>query len=540
MEPIDYILAGFQAVFLADPIFTLFGLPVSVVIVMVILGFIMGIVVGATPGMAGPMAMAISLPILLSVFGFDEDALLPVMGFLIGIMKGATVGGAVPAILFNTPGTPDSFVTTFDGYPMTKNGQGAKALKVSHMSSTFGDTFSDIVLIICAPFLAITVERYLDLPEKTALIILSLTFIAAVVGNSAAKGVISGCLGLLFAYIGTGEDFYPRLTMGIPALATGFPVTAAILGVLIFGEVFKAIEEMWQTRRKASHARIAPMDRERNRLTFPEVHRLLPYIASSALVGTIIGALPGIGSTMAATLGYANGKRMHVRRKHKIGPDFGKGAPEGVASTEAANSAVSGANLIPVLSLGIPGNAAAVFLILAADSISGFTPGPSVFRFSTETVNTELVMAFGIFTIMMLANLTNWTVGFSFMRLLGHMSKVPQRALLPIVILITLTSVYVQYGSFDAVYFLLLFGVVGYLLKKADMSVLPFVITFILAGELEDNARQAFSATGGDPWFLLKSPISVVFLTLAIVTVVMFSRAQAKQRSKPVNRDMPT
>ena len=526
MEPLQYILAGITAVFTANPIFHIFGLPVSIVVAMVVLGFIVGIVVGSTPGMAGPMAMAISLPILLTIFGFDEDALLPVMGFLIGIMKGATVGGAVPAILFNTPGTPDSYITTFDGHPMTQNGQGAKALKVSHMSSAFGDTFSDIVLIVCAPFLAITVERYLDLPEKTALIILSLTFIAAVVGNSAAKGIISACLGLLFAYVGTGEDSYPRLSLGIPALATGFPVTAAILGVLIFGEVFRTIEDLWHTRKASRKTEIAPMDKDKNRLSLGEVKRLLPYVGSSAFIGTVIGALPGIGSTMAATLGYANGARMHQRRKNKAGPEFGKGAPEGVASTEAANSAVSGANLIPVLSLGIPGNAAAVFLILAADSISGFTPGPSVFRFSTETVNPELVMAFGLFTIMMLANFANWTLGLSFMRLLGHMSKVPQRALLPVVILITLTSVYVQYGSMDAIFFLLLFGVVGYILKKLDISVLPFVITFILAGQLEDNARQAFSSTGGDPWFLFRSPISVVFLALALFTVVYFIRMQ--------------
>ncbi|MEO1026688.1 MAG: tripartite tricarboxylate transporter permease, partial [Pseudomonadota bacterium] len=221
----DHIIAGFLAVFQSDPIF---GLPI--VVLMVLFGFLLGITVGATPGLAGPMAMAISLPILISIFGYSADALLPVLGFLIGIMKGATVGGAVPAILFNTPGTPDAFMTTLDGYPMAQKGEARRALRIAHFSSASGDTFSDIVLVVCAPFLAILVESYLDLPEKTALLILSLAFIASVIGNSVGKGIISMGLGLLAAMVATGEDFYPRLTLNQPALAEGIPIAAAILG----------------------------------------------------------------------------------------------------------------------------------------------------------------------------------------------------------------------------------------------------------------------------------------------------------------------
>ena len=157
---------------------------------MVFVGFVIGIVGGATPGLAGPFLMAISLPILLSIFGFTPDALLPVLGFLVGVMKGATVGGAVPAILFNTLGTPDAMLTTFDGYPMAKKGQAGKALKTAFRIG-FGDTFSDLVLFTCAPFLAIIVEAYLGFGEKAALILLSLAFVAAVVGASPMKGMIA-------------------------------------------------------------------------------------------------------------------------------------------------------------------------------------------------------------------------------------------------------------------------------------------------------------------------------------------------------------
>ena len=252
-------------------------------------GFLTGIAVGATPGLAGPVAMAIALPILISVFGYTPDALLPVMGFLIGIMKGATIGGAVPAILFNTPGTPDAFMTTLDGYPMTKRGKAKKALRVAHFASASGDTFSDIVLIICAPFLALMVEAYLDLPEKTALLILSLSFIATVIGGSAAKGLISTGLGLLAAYIGTGEDFYPRLSMGQPALSQGFPIATAVLGVLIIGAVLKELEDLWRRKRDSGTLPRAYSDKRRHRTlaTFADIRRkLVPYVGRSAVIGT--------------------------------------------------------------------------------------------------------------------------------------------------------------------------------------------------------------------------------------------------------------
>ena len=523
MGTLDYIWLGIQAVFLGPELFSLFGLPISATLVMILAGFLTGIAVGATPGLAGPIAMAIALPILISVFGYTPDALLPVMGFLIGVMKGATIGGAVPAILFNTPGTPDAFMTTLDGYPMTQRGKAAKALRVAHFSSASGDTFSDIVLILCAPFLALMVEAYLDLPEKTALLILSLSFIAAVIGGSPAKGLLSTGLGLLAAYIGTGEDFYPRLSMGSETLARGFPIAAAILGVLIIGAVFKELEDLWRQNRSQGHTPTYGLEGDQ-RLHWADIRRILPFVGRSALVGTAIGALPGIGSTLAATLGYTLGKARYPRVKRPDAPEFGKGAAEGIAATEAANSSVSGANLIPVLSLGIPGNAAAVFLILAADSIGGFNPGPSVFRFTTDSVNPELVVAFGLFTAMFIANALNWTIGGLFMRSMGVMIRIPKHILLPIVLLLTLTAIYVQETRMEAIWFTLGFGVLGYLMRVLQISPLPFVIAFILGGRLEESARQAFAATGGDPWFLFTHPIAAVFMASSVAVILFTAR----------------
>jgi putative tricarboxylic transport membrane protein len=521
---LDYLLMGVQAVFQGPAAFDVVGVAIPVSVLMVLCGFILGILVGSTPGLAGPMAMAISLPILISIFGYHESALLPVFGFLIGVMKGATVGGAVPAILFNTPGTPDAYMTTLDGYPMSQRGEARRALRVAHISSASGDTFSDIVLILCAPFLAIVVERYLDLPEKTALLLLSMAFIASVIGRSAGKGLISVGLGLLAAYVGTGEDFTPRLTFGTEALAQGFSVASAVLGVLIVGEVFKSMEDIYRDGVAKVKASTSAMPQQTG-VSYALVRKIAPYIARSAVIGTVVGALPGVGSTLAATLGYTTGKNRHARR-HPDKPQFGDGIPEGIAATEAANSSVSGANLIPVLSLGIPGNASAVFLILAADSIGGFNPGPSVFRFDADSVNSELVVAFGLFTMMMLANLLNWTIGGRVMRAMGIMTRIPKHYLLPVILLLTLTAIYIQETRLVAVWFTIGFGVLGYLMRRIDMSPLPFVIAFILGGRLEETARQAFSATGSDPWFLFSSATSVVFMVLTVGILLVSARAR--------------
>ncbi|GAA6164439.1 tripartite tricarboxylate transporter permease [Pelagimonas sp. KU-00592-HH] len=529
MGTIEYIWLGILAVFQGPELFSIFGLPISVTIVMILAGFLTGIAVGATPGLAGPVAMAIALPILISVFGYTPDALLPVMGFLIGVMKGATIGGAVPAILFNTPGTPDAYMTTLDGHPMTKRGKAKKALRVAHFSSASGDTFSDVVLIICAPFLAIVVEAYLDLPEKTALLILSLSFIAAVIGGSPAKGLISTGLGLLAAYVGTGEDFYPRLSLGSPSLSQGFPIATAVLGVLIIGAVLKELEDLWRHKRNKGTVPVY-RDEGDQRLHAADIRRLLPYIGRSAVIGTSIGALPGIGSTLAATLGYTVGRNRYKKVKRPNAPEFGQGAAEGIASTEAANSSVSGANLIPVLSLGIPGNAAAVFLILAAESIGGFNPGPSVFRFTTDSVNPELVIAFGLFTAMMIANLLNWTIGGVFMRSMGIMIRIPKHILLPSVLLLTLAAIYVQETRMEAIWFALAFGGLGYAMRVLEISPLPFVIAFILGGKLEESARQAFAATGGDPWFLFTNP-GAALLMVAAVGVILFTARKKKENA---------
>jgi len=521
---LEYVMRGIMDVF-----FTPEGAFDWVPLIMVFTGLMTGIAVGATPGLNGPFAMALSLPLLISFFGVSDAALLPILGFLLGLMKGATVGGAVPAILFNTPGTPDAFLTTLDGYPMAQKGQGVKALKIAHFSSVTGDTFSDIVLFLTAPVLAVMIENVLDLPEKSALIILSLAFMAAVAGRSPLKGLIVGLLGMLLALIGTTlSGAGPRMTLGIDGLGNGLPITSAILGVLVMSEVVMGLEEITRNRALAL-AKAYDANKKDNQLRWAEIRPLLPTIFRSAWIGTAVGVLPGIGTTLAATLGYDAARRMS-----KEPESFGTGTPRGVAATEAANSAVSGANLIPVMSLGIPGNLAAVFLILAVESVGEFTLGPSVFRFTEikeiegygTVINADLVTAFAIFTLMVIANAFNWTIGGLFLRWLGILARVPRSLMLPIVFLVTLTAVYSQDGGFIAIWTVIIFGILGYILRRLDISILPFVIGFLLAPRLEELIRGGYSASGGDPFFLLKSPIALAFLTLAVVVVVATGRSK--------------
>jgi len=522
----EYIIRGVTGVF-----FTPDGAFDIVPTAMVFSGLMLGIVVGATPGLNGPFAMALSLPILISVFGVSNEALLPILGFLIGLMKGGTVGGAVPAILFNTPGTPDAFLTTLDGYPMAQKGQGMKALKIAHFSSACGDTFSDLVLFLTAPVLAVMIENILDLPEKSALIILSLSFMAAVAGKSPVKGLIIGILGMYLALMGsTLSGNGARLTLGISALGNGLPLTSAVIGVLIIGEVFIGLEESARERLSKLKTLNVPPQGD-NSFGWKDIRLIMPRICTSALIGTMVGALPGIGTTLAATLGYDAAKRLS---KHP--EKFGTGIPEGVAATEAANSSVSGANLIPVMSLGIPGNFAAVFIILAVESVGDFTFGPSVFRFTQikeiagygTIINKDLVIAFGMFTLMVLGDFFNWTVGLWVMRSLGILARVPKTLMLPAVLLITITAVYVQDGGFIAIWVTLAFGAMGYVLRRLDVSILPFVIGFILAPKLEELIRGGYSASGGDPFFLVKSPLALTFMATAVLIIFFASRRSEK------------
>ncbi|MDE0254492.1 MAG: Tricarboxylate transporter family protein [Rhodospirillaceae bacterium] len=491
------ILAGF------GDVFTFYNIG------FVILGVTVGILVGAIPGLNGPMAIAIAVPI--------SFYLTPLAGiaFLIGINKGSTVGGAIPAVLLNTPGTPEAAVTAMDGHPLAKKGKPLKAMKMALYSSVTGDTFSDIVLITVAAPLAY-VALQLGPTEMVAVVFFSLTIITGVVGDSMLKGMIAAFFGILLATVGDeAESGTTRLTFGILELEDGIPIIAVGMGVLVMGEVLVGME-----RARGTGETALPLDPSgdpsNRRVSFAEYVSCRRTLARSAFIGTAIGAIPGIGSSVASLIGYTAAKRAS-----KEPEEFGKGRLEGIAAAEAANSAVVGANLIPLLTLGIPGNVAAAFLI-GAFIVHDVQPGPLVFEEQGRLI-------YGIFGAMIVANLSNLVIGNIGLRLFTLTARVPKNVVYPVVVLLSMSGAYLGGDGMFTVLLMLIFGVLGYLMRKLAFPVLAFIIAFVLGRIFELPLRQTLILSDGDPAFLLDRPIAIGFIVLGLIVIWRFGFIKKKQ-----------
>ena len=475
----------------------------------VVLGVTIGIVVGAIPGLNGPMAIAIAVPI--------SFYLTPLAGiaFLIGINKGSTVGGAIPAVLLNTPGTPEAAVTALDGHPLARQGKPLKAMKMALYSSVTGDTFSDIVLITVAAPLAY-VALQLGPTEMVAVVFFSLTIITGMVGDSMVKGMIAAFVGILLATVGDeAESGTTRLTFGILELEDGIPIIAVGMGVLVMGEILVGMEQARGTDETA-----LPLDPSgdpaNRRVSFAEYASCKRTLARSALIGTAIGAIPGIGSSVASLIGYTAAKRAS-----KEPEEFGKGKLEGIAAAEAANSAVVGANLIPLLTLGIPGNIAAAFLI-GAFIVHDVQPGPLVFEEQGRLI-------YGIFGAMIVANLCNLVIGNIGLRVFALTARVPKNIVYPVVVLLSISGAYLGGDGMFTVLLMLIFSVLGYLMRKLAFPVLAFIIAFVLGRVFELPLRQTLILSDGEPAFLLGHPIAIAFILLGLIVIWRFGFAKKRR-----------
>ena len=375
MVDLSIILAGFGDAFtLTNLLFVLFGV-------------VLGQFVGAVPGIGPIMAMAIAIP-----FTFTLSPLVAI-SFLVGVNKGGLVGGAVPAILMNTPGTPDAAATAMDGYPLAKKGKPLKATKMALFSSVTGDTYSDIVLITVSAPLAVLALRMGPI-EIAALMIFAFSVLAGLIGNSLIKGIIAAALGLLVASIGSDpENFTPRLIFGYWDLFNGLPLPSVAIGMLAISEILRRMSEAHGSMQPAIIIKDTG-DPDDARVTWAEYWDCRFTMLRGATIGTILGALPGIGSTAAAFMSYA-----FTKAGSKDPKSFGKGNIHGIAASESANSAVMGANLIPLLTLGIPGSVGAA-LIISAFMIHGMQPGPLLFE-------TQGRLVYGLFGAMLMANFLN-------------------------------------------------------------------------------------------------------------------------------------
>lgn len=480
------------------------------VIAYIFLGVLIGYVVGALPGMNRTTAIAVALPF---TFTMSPAAAL---SFLIGINKGGAAGSAVSAILLNVPGEPSSVVTTYDGYPMTRQGKAQKALKIALIASVAGDVFATIILIL----LAQPVARFaigLGPIELASILIFSITFIAAVSGESFLKAMIAGILGLLLSAPGIDiETGLPRMTFGILELYDGVPLLAVAIGTLALSEVLVQIDDGWRgSHRFPSPPPVESRLKSDRALSLGEIGRLSPAMMRGSLVGTCIGLLPGLGATLASFLSYT-----WARRSSKTPEAFGKGAPEGVAASESADNATVPAALIPVFAIGVPGSLSTA-LLMGAFMLHGLTPGPFLFRESGEVV-------FSIYLGMVLASVALLAVGLFGQRIFSLVIQIRKSVLLPVIVFLCVVGAYMEGGSMFGVYLMLIFGFVGYFMKKFDYSFVTFVVGYVLGPMAELTIRQSLIVSNFNPLVLLDRPIALVFLLLAAFSIWRFAIAGAR------------
>ena len=470
-------------------------------------GVLLGYVVGVIPGLGKGTAVAVSIPITFYLSPLTGVA------YLIGIAKGSTAGSAVSAILLNTPGEPSSAPTALDGYPMSQNGQASKALKMGLFASVIGDFFATLLLI----FLAAPLAEYALLfgpVEVTSILLFSLTFIAALSGDSLIKGLIAGLFGLLFSTVGMEiETATVRFTFGILELFDGLSLIPVAIGMLAVAEMLVqlgGLEALEEQQRKLKNN----IKSIKQNISWQEWKLCLPAIFRGTLVGSTVGILPGLGASVASFLSYGLAKKAA-----KDPSRFGKGAIEGIAAAESADNAVVPSSLVPLFALGIPGSVIAAILI-GAFIIQGVTPGPLMFVQQPQLVN-------GIYLSMICASLLLLVIGFFGQKIFSMLSLVSLRLIIPSVIFFCAIGSYLQGGGIIGVWLILFFGIFGYFAKKLDFSFVTFLIGFVVGPQFELSLRQAIAVT---PKFenLLNHPIAIIFTLLTILAMWKIGAAKKK------------
>ena len=462
----------------------------------IFLGTLAGIIIGALPGLSVNMGIALLFPL---TFAFDG-----VTGILmlLGVYCGAVYGGSISAILLNTPGTPASAATIIDGYPMAnKLGQPGRALGISTFASTFGGVFSCVMLILVSPQLA-KVALSFSAPEYFALALFGISIITSVSGKSIIKGLMGGVLGLLIGTIGVDPmTSMLRFTFDSVYLMGGISFVPVLIGLFAFSQGLLTGEECYGEVFKRTEVKIGHVFPDR-----ADLKRIMPIVLQSSLIGTFIGAVPGTGGDVASFVSYSMAKKT---AKHRA--EFGTGAPEGIAAPEAGNNSVCGGALVPLLTLGIPGDGATA-IILGAFLIQGLAPGPLLFT-------QYRVQVFSIFAGLMVANIIMGILGFSSIRLFAKVVNVPKKWLVPIIFTLTTVGSFAINNSVIDIFAMMGFGVLGFFMIKHDFTMSPIVIGIILGPMSESNLRRALLMSDGDWSVFLTRPVALTFILLSIISL---------------------
>lgn len=477
----------------------------------VFLAAVVGMIVGAIPGLTASAAIAMLLPL---TFYMEP---LPALAFLYVIGKSGRYGGSIAAILFNTPGTAASAATQLDGYPLARQGKAGKAMKVATISSVIGDFTGEILLIVGVAWIAAIALR-LGPPELFAVYFTAFIVIGSVIGKSITRGLASAALGVLVSMIGLDPiSSTERFTFGSFDLTNGIGLVPLMIGIFVLGEVFTQIEA------RGTKAEMVPEhdSAARNALSWAEYRPCLPHVVRSSFIGAFIGMLPGLGSAIAAFVAYGEGKR---RARN---PDaWGKGALEGVAAPEAANNAVSGPSMAPLLTLGIPGSTIGAILI-GVFLIHGIQIGPTLFLTSRDLV--YALFACGLIGIVMYG-----VIGYYGASFVGRfITRIPTQVLYPIIFLTSFVAAYTARGNLFDVYVMVAAGFAGWAMRKLEFNPAAFVISFVLAGGAEETFRQSLLLSDTGVLIFVTRPIALVFLLIGLAALALRVRSVSRQARSP-------
>ena len=485
-------------------------------LVVVIGGCLIGTFIGMLPGL-GPMSIiAIMIPVAISM-GDPAAALI----LLAGVYYGAIFGGSTSSILLNAPGVAGTVATSFDGYPMTKQGKAGKALTIAAIASFCGGTVGAILLMLFAPMLS-SVALLFHSAEYFALMVVGLSAIAAFAGKGqVAKALLMTTVGLIMATVGEGALFnMPRFTMGVMDLQSGFGFITLAMAMFALPEALFLV----LTPKPIAGSGMAQI--KDLRITRSEARSIAPVIARQSIQGFFIGVLPGAGATIASFLGYAVERNIAPKKEQEL---FGKGSIKGLAAPEAANNAACTGSFVPLLTLGIPGSGTTAILLGALIALN-VSPGPRLML-------DEPQIFWSVIISMYIGNLILLILNLPLIPYIAKVLSVPRNFLIPFIMFFTLMGAYIGQNNATELLLLVGFGVFATALKFADYPLAPLLIGFILGGMLEDNFSRSMQLYDGIA-FIWERPMTLGLLVIALILIILPSWREHKSKKK--NENEPT
>lgn len=484
----EQILGSFGVLFSIDSIIGL------------LVGVLGGMLIGALPGFSASMGVAILIPV---TFGMSPAAGLIM---LVSVYTSAIYGGSITATLCNTPGTPASAATAIDGYQLTTQGKGMKALGIVTISSAIGGVIGALALLFLAPPLGQFSLRFSSL-EFFMMALFGITIIGSLAGDSLIKGIMSGVIGIFLGTIGldliTG---IPRFTFGIMALEDGIQFVPALIGLFSISQVMIYASEIKQGKGQI----VTDPSQGLSGSIWPtkeEFKFILPTIIRSSIIGTIIGIIPAAGAGISSWVNYGISKNMSKKPEM-----FGNGALDGIAASESGNNAATGGSLIPLLTLGLPGSAVAAIL-LGGLMIHGLYPGAELFT-TFGDITYAVILGF------LLANILMGVFGMLVAKQVAKVSMIPTALLGPVIVALSTVGTYAIRNSMFDVTIMLIFGLVGYFMKKGGFAASPLILGLVLEPILEGNYRRALILSRGDiVGYFFTRPISIVIAILVLASL---------------------